>query len=314
MKRQRIGSSSSPRSYHRHLLHAMSKFVPHVGLPLQSGDDRVRWTDRLLVMVAVLMAWQPAGSLKDAFEACWHVATGMYPTRRRAGHTYEGFIKALQKGSARLLLIVAGALRSAVRETAGSFWTIEGWVVMGVDGSRIECPRTAGNEAAFGCAGKDKTPPQQFVTTVLHVGTGLLWDWRRGGGKEAERNHLRQMIGALPAGALLLADAGFTGYELLKELMGRGHGFVIRAGANVRLLKKLGFAVREHDGIVYLWPLEHRGQEPLVLRLVVVHDRRRPVFLLTNILEESRLSDRQAAAMYRRRRRRSMTISTGSSR
>jgi hypothetical protein len=301
MKRQRIGQSSSQRSYHRELLHAIGKFLPHCGLGLQSKDDRVRWTDRLLVVTAMLMAWQPAASLKDAFESCWHVVTGMYPTRRRVGHTYEGFIKALQKRSARLLRIVAQALRQAVRSVARRHWMIEGWVVMGVDGSRIECPRTAVNEASFGCAGRNKTTPQQFVTTVLHVGTGLIWDWRRGGGKEAERNHLRQMTATLPAGAMLLADAGFTGYELLKELQAGGRSFIIRAGGNVRLLKKLGFAMREHDGIVYLWPLGHRGEEPLVLRLVVVGDGRKSVYLLTNVLEESSLSDRQVATMYRRR-------------
>ena len=301
MKRQRIGHSSYSRLYHRELLAAIGKFLPHRGLPLGSKAGRVRWTDRLLVLAALLMSWQSASSLKDAFEACWQVVTGMYPTRRRVGHTYEGFIKALQTNSQRLLPIVASALRNAVECIARGYWKIEGWVVMGVDGSRVACPRTVANETAFGCAGKNKTTPQQFITTILHVGTGLIWDWRRGGGKEAERNHLREMISTLPARALLLADAGFTGYELLKELMAGGRSFIIRAGGNVRLLKKLGFAVREHDGIVYLWPLRHRHQEPLVLRLVIVHDGRKAVYLLTNVLEESGLSGQQVAAMYRRR-------------
>ena len=107
MKRQRIGRSSSPWFYHRELLHAIGKFLPRRGLPLHSEDDRVRWTDRLLVVAAILMSWQTASSLKDAFEACWHVVTGMYPTRRRVGHTYEGFSKALVKRSQRLLSVVA---------------------------------------------------------------------------------------------------------------------------------------------------------------------------------------------------------------
>ena len=59
---------------------------------------------------------------------------------------------------------------------------------MGVDGSRIACPRTEANEAAFGCSGKDNSIPQQSLTTVLHVGTGLVWDWRRGQGNQVERN------------------------------------------------------------------------------------------------------------------------------
>lgn len=301
MRRQRIGQSSSPQSYHRELLPAIGEFLPHRGLPLRTRDGRMRWTDRLLVTMAVLMAWQSAPTLKDAFAACWQVVTNMYPTRRRVGHTYEGFIKALQARSPQLLAVVADALRRAVRRVAGRSWTIAGWVVMGVDGSRIECPRTAANEAAFGCAGKNKTTPQQSVTTVLHVGASLIWDWRRGGGKEPERTHLRQMIATLPAGALLLADAGFTGYELLRALIAGGRSFIIRAGGNVQLLRKLGFALREHDGIVYLWPLGHRDDEPLVLRLAVVHDGRRAVYLLTSVLDAERLPDEQVASMYRRR-------------
>jgi len=301
MKRRRWGSLSSSAVYPQELLRAIGKILPRRGLPLQSADGRVRWTDRLLVVLALVMAWQTASSLKDAFESGWEVVTRMYPTRRRGGHTYEGFIKTLASRSGRLLPLVAGALRQAVARVAGRDWTIGGWVVMGVDGSRINCPRTAANEAAFGCAGKHRTTPQQFVTAVLHVGTGLLWDWRRGGGKEAERNHLREMLAGLPPGALLLADAGFTGYELLKDLMAGGRSFIIRAGGNVRLLKKLGFAVREGEGVVCLWPQDHRREAPLVLRLAVVHDGRKAVYLLTNVLEEDRLTDAEIGAMYRRR-------------
>jgi hypothetical protein len=301
MKRRRFGSSLVSTVYQRELLHAIGKFLPHRGLPLRSADERIRWTDRLLVVMALLLAWQPASSLQDAFEGGWQALTKLYPTRRRAGHSYEGFIKALARHSGRLLPLVTAALRRAVQREAGRHWKIAGWVVMGVDGSRIECPRTAANEAAFGCAGKKRTTPQQLVTTVLHVGTGLIWDWRRGGGKEAERVHLRQMLTTLPAGAMLLADAGFTGYELLQALRAGGRSFIIRAGSHVRLLKKLGFAVREYDGIVYLWPQGRRKEAPLVLRLVVLHDGRKEVCLLTNVLEEAVLSDRQVGEMYRRR-------------
>lgn len=301
MKRRRLSSLTSTTVYPAELRAAIRKFLPARGLPLMPSDGRRRWSDRLLVMAALLLSWEGAASLKDAFERCWQGVTRMYPTRRRAGHTYEGFAKALIGRSASLLPRVVTALRRATMRVAERHWRIAGYVVMGVDGSRIECPRTAANEGAFGCAGKRRTRPQQSVTSVLHVGTGLLWDWRRGGGREAERHHLREMIATLPAGALLLADAGFTGYALLRELLAGGRSFILRAGSHVRLLKKLGFAVREHDGIVYLWPQERRGEAPLVLRLVAVHDGRQAVYLLTSVLEASRLSGPQVAEMYRRR-------------
>ena len=50
-----------------------------------------------------------------------------------------------------------------------------------------------------------------WLTTMWHVGTGLPWDWRLGPSDSSERDHLKQMIAALPAHALVTADAGFVG-------------------------------------------------------------------------------------------------------
>ena len=109
------------------------------------------------------------------------------------------------------------------------------------------------------------------------------------------------MVPELPAHALLVADAGFVGYALWQALLTAGHHFVIRVGANVRLVRQLGWT-REHAQVVYLWPDQaaRKRQPPLVLRLVVVHDGKQPVYLVTD-LPKSRLSDRQVATIYQAR-------------
>lgn len=48
---------------------------------------------------------------------------------------------------------------------------------------------------------------------MRHAGTGLPRDWRFGPSGRGEHEHLRPIIAALPAGALMVADAGFVGYE-----------------------------------------------------------------------------------------------------
>ena len=58
---------------------------------------------------------------------------------------------------------------------SGAAWTVEGRLVFAVDGARIACPMTAANEQAFGCGGKKKTAPQQYIVTLFPVGTGLPW-------------------------------------------------------------------------------------------------------------------------------------------
>jgi hypothetical protein len=81
-----------------------------------------------------------------------------------------------------------------------------------------------------------------------------------------------------------------------------GHHFVIRSGANVRLLKKLGFT-REYENTVYLWPdwAVKKGLPPLPLRVVWVYDGKQPMCLITNVLSKDRLSDRQIAQIYKAR-------------
>jgi hypothetical protein len=296
-----MGLSSCRTDYTHQLLHAISKFLPARGLGLQSDDKRRRWTDRLVVVMALLMSWQPAASLLEAFEAARGVLVKMYVSRRRPGQTLAGYLEALQSASDELAASVASCLRRQVEQVCGPLWQWRHWVVLAADGSRIDCPRTAANEEAFGCAGRKKTGPQQFVTTLFHVTSGLIWDYRRGKGTDSEREHLGQMLEGLPSRTLLLMDAGYSGYELLGSLAQSGCDFIVRVGRNVRLLRRLGYYVREHAGIVYLWPQRYRDQEPLVLRCVSVRAGRRHVVLLTSVLEEESLSDAEVAQWYRRR-------------
>jgi hypothetical protein len=291
-------------SYHQQLLEAIGQFLPQRGLPLQVDRVRICWVPRMLVIAAVLMVWAPGKSLQDRFAKARDTLVGLYKSRKRPGRSYQGFIRALARQSAGLLEGVCRALQKGVERVARQAWRVEGWLVFGVDGSRIDCPMTAANEAFFGCAGKNKTGPQQLVTTLIHVGSGLIWGWRRGDSASSERGHLREMLDLLPTGSLLLADAGYTGYDLLEALRQRKIDFVIRVGANVRLLEKLGYAVTEHEGIVYLWPSrqQKKGMAPLVLRLIVLTDERnRTMYLLSSVLQEDRLSDAAAGRLYRRR-------------
>jgi hypothetical protein len=133
------------------------------------------------------------------------------------------------------------------------------------------------------------------------VATGLPWAWRTGPTGSSEREHWGQMLGELPANALIAADAGFVGYEILRSVIDSGRQVLIRVGSNVRLLRKLGWA-KESAGTVYLWPdhAAQRSQPPLVLRLIVALGGKHPVYLVTSV-SPSGLSDAQVIEMYRRR-------------
>jgi len=263
----------------------------------------VRWTPRLITWAALLMVWEPAATLGERFGQTLAALAALFPGVRRVGRTYQGFIKAWIAWSPRLLLDWEQRWRTLVRQAAGTRWTHHGWVPLGVDGSRVAVPHTAANLRAFGCGGKKHSSPSAWLVMLLHLGTNLPWAWKIAKATADERGLLRQMLGLLPAGTLVMADAGYTGYAFWQALQDAGHAFLIRVGANTRLLTQLGYAVREYDGIVYVWPDRQakHGQPPLILRLIVLHDGRKPVYLLTNVLEMERLSDAQAAAFYRLR-------------
>ena len=290
---------SARTSYRQILKTAMSRFLaaPRFSGFRTSGD--ARWTARFVAFVAVLMAWDCNHTLGDRFDAARNAVTGMFPSRKRVGKTYQGFIKALRRLGQRLLDHVMADLRASLRQVAGPHWTREGFVAFAADGSRVECPRTEANEKALGCGGRKGSGPQFWLTTLWHMGTGLPWAWKIGRSTDAERAHVREMLSLLPANALLVADAGFTGYELLKEILVGGRSFLIRVGSNVRLLRELGYAKVEDDGTVYLWPekFQKSEQPPLVLRLIVLQRKGRKMYLLTNLPVEQ-LSDKQAAILY----------------
>jgi len=302
MKRNELNRTPKRQVSKDQMLDAMRKFLPRKGLPLQVDDKRTRWTPRVLVTAAVLMSWKATASLQDAFAWARECVVAMYATRRRPGRSYQGFIGTLRRQSAKLLEPVVSALRAATRKVAGAAWQTGRWVLIGVDGSRANCPRTEANEKAFGCAGRKKTGPQLFLTVLYHVATRLPWAWRRGGGKASEKGHLLEMIPLLPESTMLLADAGFPTFDVLVALQQAGVAFVIRVGSNVHLLNKLyGKARTKADGIVWLWPRAKQNEAPLVLRLTVVRDSGKPVYLVTSVLDASTLPDAEVGRMYRLR-------------
>ena len=251
----------------------------------------------MLAFVAILMSWDGAATLGSRFANARRAVTAMFPSRRTVGTTYQGFIKRLLPFGQRLLDVVTVHLRAELQRMAGAFWIREGMPAFAVDGSRIECPRTKANEAAFGHAGKKGCGPQMWLTTLWHMGTGLPWAWKQGRSNEAERHHLRQMLHLLPAGALIVGDAGFVGYELLGDILAGGRSFLVRVGSNVRLLRDLGWFKRHGEDTVFLWPQKHRREEPMILRLIELQREGKKIYLLTNLPAES-LTQRQAAVLY----------------
>jgi hypothetical protein len=300
-----------------------------------------KWKPHLLAMTALFWAASDHTTLGDRFEHASKVSKKISRGQPEPGRSYRGFMKMLALWNTRLLIAVVSGLRLRMQQELPDQYEIAGFRVFAGDGSRIELPRTKSHQQTYSprrkkkptqkqarrrrCpqAGKQKgharkrrtmkkqsaasidkkaSMTQMWLTLLWHVGTGLPWSWRSGAADSSERQHLLEMLGEMPENSLITADAGFVGYDFWKTVLEAHVDFVIRVGANVTLLKKLGYA-REYAHTVYLWPdrTAKKKLPPLVLRLIVLQDGKQPVYLVTSVLSPHRLSDQQAIAIYRQR-------------
>jgi hypothetical protein len=250
--------------------------------------------------MAILMVWSAEQTLQSRFEATRDALRSLFP-KWRLGKSYTGWYEAQLKWLTPLRPALSKRLQQQIASMAGKHWYREGWCAFAVDGSRVECPRTEANERVLKCAGKKRTTPQLFLTTLLHMGTGLPWDFRIGPGTDSERRHVEDMLPSLPRHALVVADAGFTGYDLFCRMLAAEQNFLIRVGANVRLLKKLGYYEHEGADTVYLWPTKKDNERPVTLRLIERRRGKKKMFLVTNVLNKKALTDKSAGVLYEMR-------------
>jgi hypothetical protein len=76
---------------------------------------------------------------------------------------------------------------------------------------------------------------------------------------------------------------------------------LIRVGANVHLLRKLGYIEQEGADTVYLWPEKNWHEPPVVLRLIERRQGKKKMYLVTNVLDKKALSEKSAAVLYEMR-------------
>src|SRR5262249_22161532 len=113
----------------------------------QAKHHRCSWSLHAPLSVLLLMTWGPGDSPSQRFLAARAYFVAKHQHAKRPGATWEGFRQALR----RLPLPVFRALAAGLRQQLGQRWLdalrIGGWLPVGCDGSRLECPRTAQLEA-----------------------------------------------------------------------------------------------------------------------------------------------------------------------
>ena len=289
----------------------------------------VKWNPDELAVQAVIWAWQDARFVTDEFTIALEVCEKL--KLKQVAHTYTVFMNALERYEKMFRLRLNQKFQALAKEVAGRFWRDGIWVLMGFDGSRVTTPRTVSNENEF-CApnyGKGTTAkyrkkkskgmrrrqneknkphpqaPQVWITMVWHMRLRLPWTWRLGPSNSSERGHVMEILEQekFPENTLFCGDAGFVGYDFWSAIFTAGGQFLVRVGGNVRFLSAKADVKRLGGGIVLCWPKDkmNSGAEPLRLRLVKVKLRKTRMWMLTSVLDDTKLSIKMIIKYYKLR-------------
>ena len=267
----------------------------------QSKHSDSSWSLKGIIWTLLLMAFGKGDSNTERFLKARSFFVSRHDHEKRPGASWEGFQKALR----RLPVPVFRALAAGLRQPIGQQWIeslrIGGWLPMGCDGSRPECPRSAALEKRLGQAGKDDSAPMIYVTALALLPLGLLWAWRLDKGTGNELRHLQQMLPTLPEKTLLVADAFYLGYDLYRSILEARAAFLMRMSSRVHLYTESNVPLeRFREGWVHYWPtnVQDRRLPPLRLRLIRIRGKKADVWLLTN-LDKKELPRRRASQIYR---------------
>jgi hypothetical protein len=183
-----------------------------------------------------------------------------------------------------------------------------------IDGTGFSMPDTDANRRRWPYAGGQKRGcgfPTGKLVGLFCLHTGRLLAFAEGAWKTHDLSLARQLLGALQAGEVLVADRAYCGWLFLVQLLGQKVDFVIRLHQARTVRSRRVRSWRE----VWKKPQRPRGQsrrswekrpEELAVRLVrfqvqVRGFRTQSVIVVTSLLDEIAFPDSAIAELYARR-------------
>jgi hypothetical protein len=303
------GKRARQRRRAKSLIGSMRDFLtPEVFKQARNAATRrksPRWDIHPLLWILLLTTYCSGDSLPEKFEAAKGFYVACCPKRKRPGKSFAGFEKAIAKLPMPVLRTLAAALRGRFQAIFQERWKLGDFIPFGCDGTRQNCPRTEELERRLGSGGKDGSSPTIWNTSIVHLTLAVPFCWRLGkGSKPSERNHLISMLSLLPAAALIVADAGYVGYEIVATMLTKGVFFLIRMSSMATFYTESKEPLDQfREGIVLYWPKKQQkdGKPPLRGRLLRIHSARHKtdVWLFTNVENPRQLSLEMAATCYR---------------
>jgi hypothetical protein len=92
-----------------------------------------------LVAGALLWAWSDEQTLVERFRTVRKIAMCLASEQHQLAKTYQAFTKMLRRWTDELVLRLQAALRQRMQQALPQHWQVAGFLLFGVDGSRVDC-------------------------------------------------------------------------------------------------------------------------------------------------------------------------------
>jgi hypothetical protein len=184
------------------------------------------------------------------------------------------------------------------------------WRLVSLDGSTLDVADTRANVQAFGRPGASRGTaayPQVRVVSLVENGTHVLWGSQVGGYRDGETTLARQVVGALGAGMLCLADRQFFSVALWQRARATGADLLWRVKKPLRLPCQRPLADGSYLSVVYPSERDRRHDtNGIVVRVIEytlagVADAEDRYRVVTSILDPERAPAAELAALYHER-------------
>src|SRR4029079_8844730 len=115
-----------------------------------------RWRPKTLVAGALLWAWSDEQTLVERVRTVRKIAMCLAREQHQLAKSYQAFMKMLRRWTDELVLRLQAALRERMQQALPPDWQLGGFLLFGVDGSRVELPRTRSHEQAYSTIRKQR--------------------------------------------------------------------------------------------------------------------------------------------------------------
>ncbi len=161
--------ATAPAAHHQDLRVVLDWLTAEADFAAVRFRGPCTWCPRGLACTALLWAWSDEATLLGHFAAARQIALVSLGLDALTAASYQAFTKLLRAWTTALVAALVVALRRRMRVDLAERFEVAGFAAFGVDGSRLQLPRTASNEGRFSASLERQSKSKSKSKSKDHV-------------------------------------------------------------------------------------------------------------------------------------------------